>query len=233
MTSSSKSDTASGIPPNPRSPFKSESESNAPPDLRKEKARLEIVATPIGNLQDLTLRACERLKSVDLIACEDTRVTRKLLTAHNISTQLIAYHEHNAERVRPLIIEKLKSGQKVALVSDAGTPLISDPGYKLVQSVLEEGLEVTALPGPSAPLMALVVSGLPSDRFYFGGFLPVKTQARKKHLESLKGLRATLIFLESAKRLLKTLATLSEVFGARDAAVARELTKRFEEIKRG
>ena len=146
---------------------------------------------------------------------------------------MIAYHEHNAERVRPRLLEHLKSGQKVALVSDAGTPLVSDPGYKLVSAVLEEGLEVTSLPGPSAPLTALVLSGLPSDRFLFAGFLPTKQLAKRQTLEEFAPLKATLIFFESAKRLAATLALMAETLGDRPAAVARELTKRFEEVRRG
>ena len=180
----------------------------------------------------MTRRARETLEAADIIACEDTRVTRKLLAAHDIATPLVAYHEHNAERVRPRLIEQIKSGQKVALVSDAGTPLISDPGYKLVRAVLDEGLEVTALPGPSAPLTALVVSGLPSDRFFFAGFLPAKAGAKRKALEEVANLHATLIFFESAQRLAAALRLMAEVLGDRPAAVARELTKKFEEVRR-
>ncbi len=193
---------------------------------------LYLVATPIGNLKDITLRALEILQSVDLIACEDTRITGKLMKAHGIEAPLTAYHEYNAARVRPRLIDAVKSGQAVALVSDAGTPLVSDPGYKLVQSAVAEGLPVTALPGASAALAGLTVSGLPSDRFFFAGFLPSKSAARKRALIELTAVPATLVVFESARRLAATLADMAEVLGPRPAAVARELTKLYEEVRR-
>ena len=204
---------------------------------RSKPATLEpglyLVATPIGNLADITLRALEVLSAASTLVCEDTRVTRKLLRAHGLNRPMTAYHEHNAERVRPRLIERLKSGESVALVSDAGTPLISDPGYKLVRAVIAEGLGVSVLPGPSAPLAALLVSGQPSDRFLYAGFLPVKRAARRKVLSELGGIPATLIFLESPRRLAAALEDMARVLGARPAAVARELTKLFEEVRRG
>ncbi len=190
------------------------------------------MATPIGNLKDITLRALEILQSVDLIACEDTRVTGKLMKAHGIEAPLTAYHEYNAARMRPRLIDAVKSGKAVALVSDAGTPLVSDPGYKLVQSAVAEGLPVTALPGASAALAGLTVSGLPSDRFFFAGFLPSKSAARKRALIELTAVPATLVVFESARRLAATLADMAEVLGPRPAAVARELTKLYEEVRR-
>ncbi len=169
-----------------------------------------------------------------MIACEDTRVTRKLLSAHNIDRPLLSYHEHNADKIRPRIIESLKNGKSVALLSDAGTPLVSDPGYKLVKAVVAQNLPVTALPGASAVLAALCLSGLPSDRFLFAGFLPPKSGARRRTLEELRSVPATLIFFESAKRLPAMLLDATAVLGAqRPTAVARELTKLFEEVRRG
>jgi 16S rRNA (cytidine1402-2'-O)-methyltransferase len=194
---------------------------------------LVIVATPIGNLADLGARAAASLAAADLIACEDTRVTAKLLSAYGITTATNAYHDHNAARVRPGLIERLKAGQIVALVSDAGTPLVSDPGFKLVEAAIEAGLSVTAIPGPSAALTALVVSGLPCDRFLFAGFLPPKAAARRTAILELKPVKASLVFYESAGRLGGTLADLAAVLGDRRVAVARELTKRYEEVRRG
>jgi 16S rRNA (cytidine1402-2'-O)-methyltransferase len=191
-----------------------------------------LLATPIGNLRDITQRALDLLATVNTVACEDTRVTGKLLAAHGLARPLVAYHEHNAERVRPRLIRRMAAGEAVALVSDAGTPLVSDPGYKLVRAALEAGLPVQALPGASAVLAALCVSGLPSDRFFFGGFLPAKPAARRAALGELAGLRATLIFFESARRLPGTLADMTQALGARPAAVARELTKLYEEVRR-
>ena len=173
------------------------------------------------------------LGSADLVACEDTRTTRKLLTAHGLAPKLATYHEHNAARARPGLIARIKAGGTVALVSDAGTPLVSDPGYKLVRAAVEEGLTVTAVPGPSAPLAALMVSGLPSDRFLFAGFPPPKAEARRRALTGLSAVPATLIFFESARRLAGTLAAMAEVLGPRPAAVAREITKLHEEVRRG
>jgi 16S rRNA (cytidine1402-2'-O)-methyltransferase len=202
------------------------------PSANSRDPGLYIVATPIGNARDITLRALELLQTCDVIACEDTRVTRKLLIIHEISAKLIPYHEHNAEKVRPDLIKRVKKGETVALVSDAGTPLISDPGLNLVQAFAEEGLPVTALPGPSATLTALVLSGLPSNRFLFAGFLPTKPGRRRKALEEVAKTPATLIFLESAKRLAASLADMAQVLGPRPAAVTRELTKMFEEVRR-
>jgi 16S rRNA (cytidine1402-2'-O)-methyltransferase len=193
---------------------------------------LNIVATPIGNADDITLRALATLRAADVIACEDTRVTVKLLARHGIMTPLVAYHEHNAERVRPQLLERLRQGATVALVSDAGTPLVSDPGFKLVREALAEGLRVTTLPGPSAPLAALVLSGLPSDRFLFAGFLPPKSAGRRRVLMELANVPATLIFFESGARLTASLADMAETLGERPAAVARELTKLYEEVRR-
>ncbi|MBW7910874.1 MAG: 16S rRNA (cytidine(1402)-2'-O)-methyltransferase [Alphaproteobacteria bacterium] len=194
---------------------------------------LYIVATPIGNLGDITLRALETLKAADAIACEDTRETGKLAQVYGISAPRIPYHDHNAAEMRPKIIERLKQGQSVALVSDAGMPLISDPGYKLVRACRDEGLSVTCIPGASASLAGLVLSGLPADRFFFGGFLPVKSAARRTALGDVAGVPATLVFYETAPRLAESLADMNAVLGARPAAVARELTKKFEEVRTG
>lgn len=191
------------------------------------------MATPIGNARDITLRALDVLEQADAIACEDTRVTAKLLAIHGISKPLLIYHEHNAERARPMLIERLKSGETVALVSDAGTPLISDPGLKLVRACLAENIPVTPVPGASAVLTALIAAGLPTDRFMFCGFLPVKQAARKRSLEDVAGTAATLVFMESAKRLGPALADMADALGPREGAVARELTKMFEEVRRG
>ncbi len=194
---------------------------------------LVIVATPIGNLGDMTRRAADSLADAAVIACEDTRVTAKLLAAYGIRTPMLAYHEHNAARVRPQLIERLKQGQIVALVSDAGTPLISDPGYKLVEAAIAEDIPVTAAPGASALLTALVLSGLPSDRFLFAGFLPPKSPARRAEIRTLAAVPATLIFYEGPQRVARALEDLAAMLGPRPAAVARELTKRFEEVRRG
>jgi len=193
---------------------------------------LYIAATPIGNARDITLRALDLLAAADVIACEDTRVTAKLLAIHGIRTSLTPYHDHNAEKARPHLIKRLKSGEIVALVSDAGSPLVSDPGYKLVRACREEGIPVTAIPGASAVLASLTLSGLPSDRFLFTGFLPNRKNARRKTLEELKAIPATLVIMESAKRLAASLADMVHVLGGREAAVGRELTKKFEEVRR-
>ena len=193
---------------------------------------LYIVATPIGNLRDITLRALDLLTAADLVACEDTLVTAKLMAHYGLGAPRLPYHEHNAEQMRPRLIERLKAGAIVALVSDAGTPLISDPGYKLVRAAIAEGIAVTALPGASSAMAGLVLSGLPSDRFLFAGFLPPKSAARQRTLAELVELRATLIFFETAPRLAASLADMASVFGERPAAVARELTKLFEEVRR-
>ena len=194
---------------------------------------LYLVATPIGNLADVTLRALDVLRGVDTVLCEDTRVTSKLLARYGIAAATQPYHDHNAERVRPEILARLKAGAALALVSDAGTPLVSDPGYKLVREALAAGVGVTAVPGPSAALTALLSSGLPPDRFLFAGFLPAKVVARRRTLEALKDVTATLLFYESAPRLAASLADMAASLGARPAAVARELTKLHEEVRRG
>ena len=190
------------------------------------------MATPIGNLEDISQRALAVLASVDRVACEDTRRTGRLLARHGISARLVSYHEHNAVRVRPTLVRALQDGGSVALVSDAGTPLISDPGYKLVRAALDAGVRVTGCPGPSAPLLALILSGLPTDRFYFGGFLPSRAGPRREALAALRSLDATLVFLESPRRLATALADMASTLGPRPAAVARELTKLHEEIRR-
>ena len=194
---------------------------------------LYIVATPIGNLGDLSPRATATLKSVATIACEDTRVTGGMLHRLGISTPMIPYHDHNAERMRPQILARIGAGESIALVSDAGTPLISDPGYKLVKDCVENGINVVPIPGPSAPLAALMAAGLPTDRFYFGGFLPNKTKARRAVLVGVKSLDATLVYFESPHRLGATLLDMAETLGEREAAVGREITKLHEEFKRG
>ena len=194
---------------------------------------LYLVATPIGNLRDITLRALDLLGAADIVACEDTRVTGKLMDHYGLKAPRLAYHEHNAERMRPLLLDKLRAGAVVALVSDAGMPLISDPGFKLVQAVVAEAIPVTVLPGASAVLTGLAVSGLPPDRFLFAGFLPAKAAARRRIVSELALIPATLIFFETAPRLAAALADMAELLGPRQAAIARELTKLFEETRRG
>ena len=201
--------------------------------MSKVSSGLYIVATPIGNANDITLRALEILEKCDTILCEDTRVTAKLLTLHGISKKkCLAYHEHNAEKMRPKVIEKIEAGEIVALVSDAGTPLINDPGYKLARECNERGLPYTAAPGASSVITALVLSGLPSDRFLYLGFLPNKQTARQKAIEEIKDIKATLVILESPKRTRACLEDLHFVLGNREASVTRELTKKFEEVNR-
>jgi 16S rRNA (cytidine1402-2'-O)-methyltransferase len=194
---------------------------------------LYLVATPIGNLRDITLRALEILSSCDLIACEDTRVTRKLTDHFGISTPLTPYHDHNAEAARPKILDRLAAGASVALVSDAGTPLISDPGYKLVRAAHAAGHAVTAAPGASAVPTALAVAGLPTDRFFFEGFLPAKDAARRTRIAELARVPGTLVLFESGPRLAATLGDLAAGLGTREAAVCRELTKLHEEVRGG
>jgi 16S rRNA (cytidine1402-2'-O)-methyltransferase len=193
---------------------------------------LYLVATPIGNLRDTTLRALEILAGCDFIACEDTRVSRKLTDHFGITTPLTPYHDHNAEAARPRILEKLAAGGSVALVSDAGTPLISDPGYKLVRAARDAGHPITAAPGASAVLAALNVAGLPTDRFFFEGFLPAKETARRARIGELARVPGTLVVYETGPRLAATLADLAAGLGAREAAVCRELTKLHEEVRR-
>jgi len=196
-------------------------------------AGLYLVATPIGNLGDITLRALETLAAADMITCEDTRVTHRLLERYGISSTLSPYHEHNAQAARPKILERLAQGAAIALVSDAGTPLISDPGYKLVRAALEAGHMVTALPGASSVLGALAAAGLPTDRFFFEGFLPAKQVARRTRIGELVGIPATLVLFETGPRLADALADLAATLGQREAAICRELTKLHEEIRRG
>ncbi len=207
---------------------------NESPIGSKPAPGLYLVSTPIGNLDDISLRALKLLRAADLIACEDTRVTGKLLSLLGIAgSPLTPYHEHNADRARPALLARLRQGAVVALVSDAGTPLLSDPGYRLVAACLAEGLAVTSLPGASAALTALQLSGLPCDRFLFAGFLPAKTGARRNTLTELAAVPASLVFYESPRRLAATLAEMDALLGAREAAVARELTKLYEEVRRG
>ena len=194
---------------------------------------LYLVATPIGNLEDITFRAVRILREVDRIACEDTRQTRKLLERYEIAKPCVSYHEHNEAERTPELIAELRGGATVALVSDAGMPLVSDPGYRLVRAAIDQGIRVEAVPGASALLTALAASGLPTDRFHFGGFLPAKSGARVKALEALRDEPATLIFYEAPHRILDTLAAIQEALGSRPVVVARELTKLHEEYLRG
>ncbi len=194
---------------------------------------LYIVATPIGNLGDISARALEMLQQANFIACEDTRTTGKLLKSFAISTKMTPYHDHNAARARPNLIDLMQNGAAVALVSDAGTPLISDPGYKLVRDAVAAGLTVTTAPGPSAALAALTLAGVPSDRFTFLGFLPVKVGARRAAVAEISSIGTSLIIYESPRRLAATLTDLAAALGERPAAVARELTKLYEEVRRG
>jgi 16S rRNA (cytidine1402-2'-O)-methyltransferase len=198
------------------------------------KPGLYVVATPIGNLGDTTLRALATLAAADIVACEDTRVTGVLLHRFSIRAKLLAYHDHNAAEQRPKLLGALDEGKSVALVSDAGTPMVSDPGYRLVVDAQAAGHAVIPIPGPSAVLAALVVSGLPTDSFFFAGFLPPKYVARAKRLAELATVPATMVFFESAPRLAASLADMTKALGSgRKAAVARELTKAFETIRRG
>ena len=196
---------------------------------------LFLISTPIGNLADMTFRSIDILSKVQVLACEDTRNTQKLLNLLGVKTEatFISYHEYNADKMRPKLIQFLKDGKDIALVSDAGTPLVSDPGYRLVKECRANGLSVIPVPGANAVLPALQLSGLPSDRFFFNGFLSTKKSARKTELQSLKNVPATLIFYESPHRVLETLKDMLEVFSDRKAAVVRELTKKFEEAKNG
>ena len=202
-------------------------------DVAHAAPGLHIVATPIGNLGDITLRALKTLAGADLIACEDTRVTRKLLDRFVIGTPLTPYHDHNAAKARPMLLRRLAEGAAIALVSDAGTPLVSDPGFKLVRAAQEAGHPVTALPGASATLAALTVAGLPTDQFFFAGFLPPKQAARRARIAELGRFPATLVLFETGPRLAATLADLAAGLGSREAAICRELTKLHEEVRRG
>ncbi|KDP92996.1 16S rRNA methyltransferase [Brevundimonas sp. EAKA] len=204
----------------------------APPPRRVEPG-LYLVATPIGNLRDMTLRALDVLAAADLVLAEDTRVTAKLLTAYGLKAKLERCDDHASTRAAELAIERLRNGEVVALVSDAGTPLVSDPGFVVARAVIAEGLPVHPIPGPSSLLAALCIAGLPADRVLFAGFLPPKTAGRKSMLEDLKTQRQTLVFFESGPRLRDSLTDMAAVLGPRPAAVARELTKLFEECVRG
>ena len=194
---------------------------------------LKIVSTPIGNLGDLSPRAAKALQQVDLIACEDTRTTRKLITlcSLDIRAKLVAYHDHNGHEMRPRLLSSMQAGKQVALVSDAGTPLISDPGYKLVAACHKQGITVTAIPGPAAPLMALTISGLPTDRFTFQGFVPQKQTAARAQITESASLTMTQIWFETPRRLAKTLALMADIYGDRLAVITRELTKLHETVE--
>lgn len=196
-------------------------------------AGLYVVATPIGNASDITLRALRVLRCVDVIACEDTRVTAKLLAIHGIARPLTSYHDHNASTAGPSLMARMKTGARVALVSDAGTPLVSDPGYRLVRACADEGIGVVPVPGPSAVLAALAVAGLPTDRFLYAGFPPPRSAARRRFFTELAPVPATLVVMEAPHRLAASLSEMADILGAREAAVARELTKMFEEVRRG
>jgi 16S rRNA (cytidine1402-2'-O)-methyltransferase len=204
-----------------------------PVDVARLTPGLHIVATPIGNLGDITLRALAALAGADLIACEDTRVTRKLLDRYTITTPLTPYHDHNAAKARPMLLRRLADGAAIALVSDAGTPLVSDPGFKLVRAAQESGHTVTPLPGASSLLAALTVAGLPTDQFFFAGFLPPKQAARRARIAEHGRVPATLVLFETGPRVAATLADLAAGLGPREAALCRELTKLHEEIRRG
>ena len=194
---------------------------------------LFLVATPIGNLEDITLRALRILKEVDLIACEDTRYTARLLNRYAIDTPRESYHQFNEASRAPQLIQMLRAGKNIALVSDSGTPLISDPGYELVASCRREGIPVVPVPGPSAAIAALTGSGLPTDAFFFAGFLPARSSQRKRRLQELSGIPATLIFYEAPHRILASLEDMAAILGARRACIARELTKMHEELLHG
>jgi 16S rRNA (cytidine1402-2'-O)-methyltransferase len=201
---------------------------------RPLEAALYLVATPIGNLGDITLRALETLAGADVLACEDTRVTRVLLDRYGIQSRPFSYHEYNADEAGPRLMQAIEAGKSVALVSDAGTPLVSDPGYRLAQTAIETGYKVVPIPGASAPLAALVGSGLPNEAFLFAGFLPVKDKARRDRLGEFATTPATLLFFESPHRIGATLAAAADVLGGeRLASVCRELTKTYEEFRRG
>ncbi|HAA93479.1 MAG: 16S rRNA (cytidine(1402)-2'-O)-methyltransferase [Rhodospirillaceae bacterium] len=194
---------------------------------------LYVIPTPIGNLRDITLRALDILAEVDLIACEDTRITQRLLNAFELKTPMVPYHDHNAAKQRPRLLKKLAAGETIALVSDAGTPLISDPGYKMVCETIEAGYSVTVLPGASAAITGLLAAGLPTDRFLFAGFPPSRSGGRRKFFAEFESCSASLIFFESPKRLGASLSDMAYAFGDRPASIARELTKKFEEVRRG
>ncbi len=202
-------------------------------DRMKVEAGLYLVATPIGNLRDISIRALDTLAGADLILCEDTRVSGKLLHYYGLKKKLVSYNDHSAEAQRLSIIEQLSGGASIVLMSDAGTPLVSDPGFKLVRGALDAGLNVTSVPGASAPISALQLSGMPSDAFSFIGFLPSKAGAREKVLRQWQDARGTLMAFETGPRLLAALESVQAVYGARDIAVVREITKLYEESRRG
>ena len=193
---------------------------------------LHIVATPIGNLRDITLRALDVLQAVDVVACEDTRVFAKLASHYGISAPTIAYSDATQDQAEPRVLAALEAGKRVALVSDAGMPLVSDPGYRLVRAAIARNYPVTSVPGPSAVPVALALSGLPTDHFYFGGFLPAKEGERRRAIAAAASIPATLVFFEAPHRLAASLGDLADLLGARPAAIARELTKLFEEVRR-
>lgn len=201
--------------------------------MAEDKGTLYLVATPIGNLEDVTQRALRVLSEVDVVACEDTRRTRVLLDRYGIRTKTLSYHEHNERQRAEELCARLEAGESIAVVSDAGTPGISDPGFRLVRAAAARGLRVVPVPGPTALVSALIASGLPTDEFYFGGFLPARTHARRVRLAEVRGLSATLVFYEAPHRIAHLLADAREILGERRAAVARELTKLHEEIARG
>ena len=236
--------------PDPAEPLKEVADPETPSSVRERVMRhvsaaieqafaaplapgLYVVATPIGNLADVSLRALAVIARADIVYCEDTRHSRKLLVAFGLSRPLQAYHEHNAAKERPRILGALRDGKSVAMISDAGTPLVSDPGYKLVRDARSEGLSVLSVPGPSALLAALASAGLPTDQFFFDGFLPPKSGARRNRLKTLTQVPGTLIFYEAPSRLRAMLADAAEILGSRDGAVAKELTKLHEAVLRG
>ncbi len=201
--------------------------------MEKRRGKLYLVSTPIGNLEDMTLRAIKILRRVDLIAAEDTRRAQRLLARYRAKAPLTSFFEHNEPAKKDVLLKRLFEGQDIALISDAGTPGVSDPGFRLVKRAVEEGIEVIPIPGPSAHVAALVVSGLPTDSFHFFGFLPPKGAKRKKRLEEIKELRGTIILYESPHRLLRTLQDIEDACGDRHVVIARELTKLYEEVIRG
>lgn len=201
--------------------------------MGKQKGRLYLVSTPIGNLEDITLRAIKILRNVDLIAAEDTRRARQLLARYRVKAPLTSFFEHNESAKKEALVKRLVEGQDIALISDAGTPGVSDPGFRLVKLAIEAGIEVIPVPGPSAHVAALVVSGLPTDSFHFFGFLPPKGAKRKKRLEEINALRGTTVLYEAPHRLLRTLQDIRDCCGNRQVVVARELTKMYEEVIRG
>lgn len=203
-----------------------------PPSSQTAPPGLYLVATPIGNLRDITLRALDILKLADVILCEDTRVSKKLMSHYGITAPLLSYHDHNGDEMRPKVMRMLGENKRVALVSDAGTPLISDPGYKLARDARDQGHYVTALPGASSVMAALCLCGLPTDRFYFAGFLPARQQALEAELKRLAAIDATLVIFESARRLEETCAAMLAAFGDREASVVREISKMFEETRK-